>query len=168
MTDAPVKTTHTPGPWVGFVDRSSDTAIFSVLPAGRAGEIASNIENDADARLIAAAPEMLAALQLVLAYYGKPKRDEWLNDAAFAEGVYVNTQARAAIAKAVHRRPITERTTSDVKVIDPSSVEVDLARKIERELCNGFRQYTLQGAELDWVIAALRRNYEKSEREGLK
>ncbi len=39
--------------------------------------------------------------------------------------------------------------------------EIALANRIERELCNGFRFFVLAGAELDWVIAALRRDYER-------
>jgi len=56
---------HTSGPWVVFVDKGTDAAIFTVMPAGRHGEIATNIENGADADLIAAAPDMLAALHHV-------------------------------------------------------------------------------------------------------
>lgn len=49
---------HTPGPWIVFVDGNTDSMIFSVLPAGRTGTIADNIENGPDADLIAAAPTM--------------------------------------------------------------------------------------------------------------
>ena len=52
---------HTPGPWVVFQDQS-DSVIFTVMPAGRAGDVANNIKNGSDARLIAAAPDLLAAL----------------------------------------------------------------------------------------------------------
>lgn len=61
---------HTPGPWVTFrLDGE-----FSIIPAGRPGDIAI-IEYDhpegceqasADAYLIAAAPDMLALLKLAL------------------------------------------------------------------------------------------------------
>ena len=52
------KHAHTPGPWIVFVDRGGDSAIYSILPAGRAGTIASDIENSDDASVIAAAPRM--------------------------------------------------------------------------------------------------------------
>ncbi len=60
--------THTPGPWIVFVDRTSDGPIFSVLPAGRLGEIVGNIKNGSDANLIAAAPQMFAALKATRIY----------------------------------------------------------------------------------------------------
>jgi len=56
--------TYTPGPWVVFAadaDGPND-----VLPAMRPGCIASGIDSSDDARLIAAAPFMLAALQRIL------------------------------------------------------------------------------------------------------
>lgn len=58
-------TRHTPGPWIVFADRTSDAMVFSVLPAGRTGEIASGIENGPDADLIAAAPLMLDVLRAI-------------------------------------------------------------------------------------------------------
>jgi hypothetical protein len=52
---------HTPGPWIEFADRGETVAI---LPAGRDGTICdfSSTVSRADARLIAAAPELLEAL----------------------------------------------------------------------------------------------------------
>ena len=35
--------------------------------------------------------------------------------------------------------------------------EQKLAERIQHELDMGFRVFTLKGAELDWVVAALRR-----------
>jgi hypothetical protein len=59
---------HTPGPWVIFVDR--DEAEYVVLPAMRAGQIATVWAKDAgdaiasaNASLIAAAPDLLEALK---------------------------------------------------------------------------------------------------------
>lgn len=57
---------HTPGPWIGFIAENS----FDILPAGRPGCIAScpndgDHDADANSRLIAAAPVMLEALQLI-------------------------------------------------------------------------------------------------------
>jgi len=64
-----------------------------VLPAGRAGEIAGNIENGPDADLIAAAPDMLAALRAVDDYFIKGAFD-----------FLPITMVQAAIAKAEGRK----------------------------------------------------------------
>lgn len=86
-------TKHTPGPWVLFGDGELRQLI--IMPAGRPGEIAAvqfptdtsrDAEYDANAHLIAAAPELLAALKAVVAVADR-RTDEF--DAA-----------RAAIAKA--------------------------------------------------------------------
>ena len=78
---------HTPGPWVQFCDHGRTIAI---MPAGRPGAICKFTQKCgptiANARLIAAAPDMLAALK-----YCVIERSEWL------------TEARAAIAKAEGR-----------------------------------------------------------------
>lgn len=68
MTTKETKTlaSHTSGPWVVFQDRTTDGMIFTVMPAGRPGDIATNIENGSDARLIAAAPDMLRELIEIL------------------------------------------------------------------------------------------------------
>jgi len=57
----------------------------------------SDLEN---ARLIAAAPELFEALEEMLVFFGKPKRDEWLNDAAFKEAKKAVDAARSVLAKA--------------------------------------------------------------------
>lgn len=49
---------HTPGPWVHV--KVED--LYDVCPAMRPGAIALDISNEPNARLIAAAPDMLAAL----------------------------------------------------------------------------------------------------------
>ena len=92
------KTMHTPGPWflgkidreagtiaVDCIDKDGDEALMCIL------ETADGIdpEDEADARLIAAAPELLDALKRVT---------EQL-DEAYGE-TYVVRQARAVIAKA--------------------------------------------------------------------
>lgn len=59
------KPTHTPGPWyvaVGNIDGPCITGILAG-PVWVVGNIECPIKNEADARLIAAAPEMLAALK---------------------------------------------------------------------------------------------------------
>ena len=52
----------TPGPWIIF----HDNGLNVILPAMRDGTIADMIRNDADAYLIAAAPDLLGALKLIL------------------------------------------------------------------------------------------------------
>lgn len=84
---------HTPGPW--YV--RTDSIWGNPVPQGQAvyhTTVAANINNPADRVLIAAAPDMLAALRLVLfaAPMNHPDDDiesfDWIID------------ARAAIAKA--------------------------------------------------------------------
>jgi hypothetical protein len=57
---------HTPGPWVVFTDSVSDRAL-AILPAMRRGEVCefAKAPEDADARLIAAAPDLLGALKAI-------------------------------------------------------------------------------------------------------
>ena len=82
---------HTPGPWrvENQVEHRAIVAangqpVASTLLAGRTIKTA-----DADARLIAAAPEMLAALETSLLYFG-PASDDFP----------IKKQIRAALAKA--------------------------------------------------------------------
>lgn len=56
------KAKHTPGPWALFVCDGE----FSVMPAGRQGDIATGIKSEADANLLRAAPDMLAALKGII------------------------------------------------------------------------------------------------------
>lgn len=56
---------HTPGPWVEFCDQGSTVAI---MPAGRDGDVcvfSDPYPTPANARLIAAAPDLLEAAQLL-------------------------------------------------------------------------------------------------------
>ncbi len=89
---------HTPGPWIveqvsGAIEVCNEETLFTVARCG-----IGNGVSEANARLIAAAPELLAALERtadVLEYYNEnkgPTRDSALCD-LFAI-------ARAAIAKA--------------------------------------------------------------------
>jgi hypothetical protein len=76
---------HTPGPWE--YDMKNE-AVY----AGRNTIVYEGNANEADYRLIAAAPELLEALQEILDYSGGA--DNALEDE------YVMDRARAAIAKA--------------------------------------------------------------------
>ena len=84
----------TPGPWVQFIY----DGLLSILPAGRPGEVAQVWVEDglpnaeANARLIAAAPELYAALSdLVYAI---------ACNELMPESVSYLREARAALAKA--------------------------------------------------------------------
>ena len=82
MTD----TQHTPGPWrigdAGFT-------VFGPPKPGALPETIAPVKNRANARLIAAAPELLAALEAVADYWAGGDVPEALD-----------TQMRAAIIKA--------------------------------------------------------------------
>ena len=96
------KTKHTPGPWVthcGFVATADHKAICKMAYEGGVQFAAptATLEDAANARLIAAAPDLLETLRevcaqhdAILAELGKP----------FGWGLIVTDRARAAIAKA--------------------------------------------------------------------
>lgn len=90
-------TTHTPGPWT--LGDENDPLVFSPVAgayvaqvlAYDGGSLRSNYA--ADAALIAAAPDLLAALRTLVDYFGPhPDVDNGLDEAL--------TAARAAIARA--------------------------------------------------------------------
>ena len=63
---------HTPGPWVIYLDAG---VAASVMPAGRDGDVCTMaeeyrtmIEVNANAALIAAAPDLLAACEALITY----------------------------------------------------------------------------------------------------
>lgn len=82
--------THTPGPWL--IDPISDDRVILLDNCdGAVGEVVyADTRNPADARLIAAAPDLLAALQTLL-------DDPYLSDPINNERM---AAARAAIARA--------------------------------------------------------------------
>ena len=97
-------TEHTTGPWtVGAYDNvACETWIYppgydtpSVARVPVADGLRDDQEQEANARLIAAAPDLLAVLQEVVAapYMSKAADDEWATDEAIKN-------ARAAIAQA--------------------------------------------------------------------
>ena len=100
---------HTPGPWIV----EPDARVGSITVTHTDGTNRSHVavcpqmtlceEHGsllANARLIAASPDLLAALQDMRLYFGKPKRGEWLSDAAFGEALRADERARVAIEKA--------------------------------------------------------------------
>ena len=79
----------TPGPWIGFIADGS----FDILAAGRPGTIAvcpkgDGHDADANSRLIAAAPDMLALLEDIAAgdAFGSVWREQAQNVVAKATG----------------------------------------------------------------------------------
>lgn len=87
---------HTPGPWYVYpTEYDNDTESFDVMADGAAITIACP-PSEADARLIAAAPDLLAACEQVLS------RLDYLTELWGQEGVTRGVQdaLRAALAKA--------------------------------------------------------------------
>lgn len=95
---------HTAGPWrlegcdvLAPLQDGETVAAVMVLPRGDAWDDATVARTEADARLVAAAPELLAALQAVLAEVTFGVRpysvDSWLP-------VHLVEQARVAVAHA--------------------------------------------------------------------
>ena len=76
---------HTPGPW--RVEMNGNYMRLYMPEPGLKGDVARGYVGEANARLIAAAPELLAALRLVLAHDGVLTGADW-------------TAIRAAIARA--------------------------------------------------------------------
>jgi len=93
-----MKTTHTPGPW--GLRHSGKTVVSLPHTSPEAREvIACSIENTANARLIAAAPELLDALRDAISqakWYG-PRNPDELGGKFACE---VIAKAEAAIARA--------------------------------------------------------------------
>jgi len=83
---------HTPGPWTIGEDGDvfADDCACVAMICGAADGI---IEAQANAHLIAAAPELLAAATRVVEHLSKMENGKWLNNAAGEE-------LKAAIAKA--------------------------------------------------------------------
>lgn len=98
-----MKNEHTPGPWNPDTIRDPD-----IIWATGGVAVAQAVANEADRRLIAAAPDMLAALQLVVY-----RPDGWPN---VAPGELVELAQRtkdvvkAAIAKATAQKASEHRT----------------------------------------------------------
>ena len=96
-------TKHTPGPWRAVV-RGNQTGITEVavcIDKANGGTWRPNVrrlttENAADARLIAAAPELLAALRNLLYVIDSEQLEDYLAD----DQKLVAKAAHAALAKA--------------------------------------------------------------------
>ena len=81
-------TQHTPGPWAAL----EDDGMWGIYPANSDGDPIvwqmGGIDNESDACLIAAAPELLAACEAIVGAWQSSIETPWL------------FQVRAAIAKA--------------------------------------------------------------------
>lgn len=91
-------TTHTPGPWTLGEKRDSCRRVNDPEGFGIVSVIATDEQSEANAALIAAAPELLAALRKLEALV-----DGWENTLTEKAGAVVSAHlatARAAIAKA--------------------------------------------------------------------
>lgn len=89
--------THTPGPWFCVED---DEGFLNLHTRDEGGEINSyigTVDDEANARLIAAAPELLEALQIMVDHEVNYMTLNNLGDPEEQHGVSVS---RAAIAKA--------------------------------------------------------------------
>ena len=97
---------HTPGPWTSMVtDTMGDTpALWDIVQRSSGGTVAEiQSHNPDDAALVAAAPDLLAALLEVVAEWDARHADE-----DHRSGYTLDTggiaQARAAIARATGRQ----------------------------------------------------------------
>jgi hypothetical protein len=80
---------HTPAPWRQLVTRIDDARGYQICHVDLHGK--SEAERDANRRLIAAAPDLLSALNAMLTQFGMDE-DEWSKPTF--------DQARRAVAKA--------------------------------------------------------------------
>ncbi|ANA73641.1 hypothetical protein [Pseudomonas aeruginosa] len=89
---------HTPGPWEYSPVRGS-IALLHIYCADNKGPFhveRSDAETDANAKLIAAAPELLEALQHIEEYWNRDSNEQAMTDALW----HIIETAQAAIAKA--------------------------------------------------------------------
>ena len=83
---------HTPGPWFQGNKEGRKKPTVSTKRGGTIAMLAGvSVQTDANARLIAAAPDLLGAVEAFVSYEGNPD---------FAKWAKIVDNARAAIAKA--------------------------------------------------------------------
>jgi hypothetical protein len=100
-----MNTKHTPGPWKQYRDSQGNVRIQGNVPGGPVAFIeemnntGGTPQDHANARLIAAAPELLDALKRILEGNTMEGREEW----GFRDVIQEHYKiARAAIAKATN------------------------------------------------------------------
>ena len=99
---------HTPGPWVAvknscFWDINIAGSWLTVADACASKHLPDGDNGEANARLIAAAPELLEALKEMLVDYDDAS-GEWSGSDVIAKAYRIIDKARAAIAKAEGER----------------------------------------------------------------
>ena len=104
---------HTPGPWDFTQDGSTAKKLATVCVTGDGWIVGVPFQREtdvnyeqhgtskADARLIAAAPDLLEALRFIMAFY-EPGAESYLDTNAWKQA---EASARAAIAKATGATP---------------------------------------------------------------
>lgn len=97
-----MNTKHTPGPWVVSL---SPNLVGAIDDGGERETVAETVgpNKEANAHLIAAAPDLLEACKMMLLWLETPKTAE-LNSASWRECL---PKGRAAIAKALGSQPST-------------------------------------------------------------
>jgi hypothetical protein len=110
------KSKHTPGPWTALPDKEGWTIQSGQYRVCEVPNVNHFPQNEANARLIAAAPDLLEALGKITAYAEAHQFDflaveldycpDWV-----APYRHIADTARAALAKA---QPITAKTPTDV------------------------------------------------------
>ena len=101
-----MNTKHTPGPWEVYdMQWTGTVAIAKVLSDGSRHLVVGPYIDEANARLIAAAPELLEALQAIVGkgIAGLPERYDDLTTVDVPLLVKAIWNARAAIAKATNQ-----------------------------------------------------------------
>ena len=87
---------HTPGPWEVMIDDAGFIDFYRIDANGET--VGEALLGEADARLIAAAPDLLAALQALVVLDDGNRSELWCWSEEFEA-------ARAAIAKATGEQP---------------------------------------------------------------
>lgn len=93
-----MNSSHTPGPWSYYLNPL--TGKSAIAPSGDWPPLAK-VNTESDARLIAAAPELLAALESLLSErYALEEPEQYDGDDNWTSNSPASVAARAAIAKA--------------------------------------------------------------------
>ena len=95
---------HTPGPWIAVLDTTDNHGRYAVMVAGQQAAITGwgNVrQTEADARLIAAAPALLAACKAWVAWAEQPVKefDDGSIELPSVAAVMARTRAALALAE---------------------------------------------------------------------
>jgi len=97
------KTRHTPGPWVVFVAAEDNAGlsisdVHGIAPIARIPPVYAH--GPANARLMAASPDLLAACKAALSSLDNRRRGGLKPDPTFRDWATVEFELKAAVAKA--------------------------------------------------------------------